>query len=159
FGNQGDDFPGELHVLGFLGVDAQPGEMRQTEFGGALRFVIGELAEVIVEAFRPAAIVARPKGGFADGLAAGGDHRLVIVSHAADHVSVGFDIAHGQFPPGPGQAPTAPLPGALGMGSVVGSLSDMRTLLARTGSFCWSSWRAWRKAARRKSASPSPRSM
>jgi hypothetical protein len=68
--------------------------MLQTEFSGALWFVFGELAEVIVEAISAASVEAGPKSGFANGFAAGGGHGLVIVGSAADHVAVGFDVAH-----------------------------------------------------------------
>src|SRR5207342_3051793 len=42
-----------------------------------------------------AAVEAGPKGGFAHGLAAGGDHFDVVVGDAADHVGVGFEVTHG----------------------------------------------------------------
>jgi hypothetical protein len=92
--DQGDHVLRQLYVLRFLRIDAQPGEMREKELGGALRLVIRELAKVIVKTLRPAAVVSGPKGRLANGAAAGGDHRLVVVRHPADHVSVGFDVAH-----------------------------------------------------------------
>ena len=95
FGNQRDDFLGELHVLGFLGIDAEPAEMFQAELRGALRLVLGELAEIIVKAVGGTAVKARPKRRFADRLATGQRHALVIVRDAADHVGMGFDVAHG----------------------------------------------------------------
>ena len=49
FWDQGDDIRGQRDVLGLLGVDAQPCEMRQAKFRGPLRLVLGQLAEVIVK--------------------------------------------------------------------------------------------------------------
>ena len=85
---------GEGNVFGFLRVDAEPGVMLEAEFGGALGFVFGELEEVIVEAIRAAAVEAGPESRFANGFATGDGHGLVIVGGAADHVAVGFDVAH-----------------------------------------------------------------
>ena len=90
-----DDILGELHILGFLGVDAEPAEVRQAVLGGTGRLVFGELAEVVAEAVHRRAVVAGPEGGFAYGGAAGGDHVEVVIRGAADHVAVGFDVAHG----------------------------------------------------------------
>ena len=70
-------------------------EMRQPELRRALRLVVGELAKVIVKALHAAAIEARPKRRLAHRAAARGDHRLVVVRDAADHVAVRFDVAHG----------------------------------------------------------------
>ena len=52
----------------------------------------------------------------------------------------------GQWAAMPGHAPTAPLPGAFGIGSVVGSLNDMSTLFARCGSLRCNSFNAWKNA-------------
>ena len=93
-GKQREDFVGEGEVFGFLGIEAKPRIMRQAEFGGALRFVVGELAKVVVEALGGAAVEAGPEGGFADGAATGGDHGGVVVGGAANHVGVGFNVAH-----------------------------------------------------------------
>ena len=92
--DEGEHVVGEFHVLGFLGIDAEPGEMRQAELGGAFGFVLGELAEVVAKAGGGTAVEARPEGRFANGLAAGHGQREVIVRDAADHVGVGFDEAH-----------------------------------------------------------------
>jgi hypothetical protein len=93
--DDGDDFGSELEIFGFLGVDTEPGEVGEAEFCGALWFVLGELGEVIMEPVDGAAVEAGPERGFADGLAAGGDHFEVVVGGAADHVGVGFDVVHG----------------------------------------------------------------
>ena len=45
-------FACESGVFRFLGVDAEPAEVRDAIFGGALRFVIGELAVVVVKSCR-----------------------------------------------------------------------------------------------------------
>ena len=68
--------------------------MRQAEFGGALRLVLGQLAKIIVKAGGRTAVEARPERRFANRLATGDGHALVIVRDAADHVGVRFDVAH-----------------------------------------------------------------
>ena len=70
-GDDRHDLAGEAGVVGFLRVDAEPAEVRDAELGGALRFVVGELAEVVVEALGRGAVEAGPEGGFADRRAAG----------------------------------------------------------------------------------------
>src|SRR6202453_3492215 len=69
--------------------------MRQPEFLRALRLILRELAEIIVKTIRAAPVEAGPECRFADGGASAGDHPDVIIRDAADHVCVGFDIAHG----------------------------------------------------------------
>ena len=71
--------------------------MLDAKFGGALWFVLGELAEIIKKAGGRTAVEARPERGFADGRAAGKCHALVIVRRAADHVGVRFYVAHGEL--------------------------------------------------------------
>src|SRR6266849_5214737 len=104
--------------------------MRQTEFGRALRLVLGELREIIEKAGRRTTVEAGPEGRFADGGASGGDHVAVIVGDAADHVGMRLDVTHGNQCL-PGQAPQAALVVAAGMGPVVGSLRANRTRSAR----------------------------
>ena len=94
FGNDGDDFLRELHVLGFLGVDAKPAEMRQAELRGALRLVLGELAEIIVESRAPNCGRSPPRTPVRKPPAQPAVAMRVIVRDAADHVGVGFDVAH-----------------------------------------------------------------
>ena len=53
--------------------------MFQAELRRALRFVLGELAEIIVKAGGGTAVEARPERRFADRLAAGDRHAFVIV--------------------------------------------------------------------------------
>ena len=48
-GDERHHLAGETGIVGFLRVDAEPGVMGDAEFGRALRLVIGELAEVVVE--------------------------------------------------------------------------------------------------------------
>ncbi len=96
-GDDGEDFSGEGDVFGLFGVDAEPGEMREPELGGAFGFVVGELAEIVAETFDAASVEAGPEGGFANGGASGGDHGFVVVRGAADHVGVGFDVTHGSL--------------------------------------------------------------
>ncbi len=50
--------------------------------------------EIIVKAGGRTAVEARPERRFANRLAAGERHAFVIVRRAADHVGVGFDVAH-----------------------------------------------------------------
>ena len=50
--NERDHILRQFRVLGFLGIDAEPGEMRQAEFRGALRLVVRQLAKIIVKALR-----------------------------------------------------------------------------------------------------------
>ena len=86
---------GEGEIFGFLGVDAEPGKMRQEKLRGARGLILRELAKIVTKAINRAAIVASPEGGFADGLTPGRDHRLIVVGRAADHMAVGLDVAHG----------------------------------------------------------------
>ena len=95
FRDQRDDFLGELHVLGFLGIDAEPAEMFQAELGRALRLVLGELAKIIVKAVGGTAVKAGPERRFANGFATGDGHAFVIVRDAADHVGMRLDVSHG----------------------------------------------------------------
>src|SRR5439155_20357448 len=60
-GDEGDDFAGEGDVLRLLGVDAQPGVMADAELRSPLRFELGEMAEVVAEALRRAAVEPGPK--------------------------------------------------------------------------------------------------
>jgi hypothetical protein len=68
--------------------------MFQAELRCALRFVFGELGKVIEKSGGRTAVKTGPERRFADGLAAGERHAFVIVSRAADHVGVRFNIAH-----------------------------------------------------------------
>jgi hypothetical protein len=93
--DEGDDVIGEGSVFGFLGVDAEPSVMREVIFGGTPWLVFGELQEIVVKTVGVFPVVAGPEGGFADSGAAGGDHGSIVIGGAANHVSVGFDVAHG----------------------------------------------------------------
>ena len=68
--------------------------MLDAEFGGTLWLVVGELAVVVMKTLRRSTVKAGPEGRFADDLAAGEGHGLVVVSGATDHVGVWFDIRH-----------------------------------------------------------------
>ena len=96
FRDHREDIRREGEVFGFLGVDAQPGEMREEKFRGAGRLVLGDLAEIIAKTVNRAAIKAGPKRGFTDGDATGRDHGLIVVGGAAHHMTVGLDVAHGR---------------------------------------------------------------
>ena len=96
FGDEREHVVGQLHILGLLRVDAKPAIMREAVLGRALRLVLRELAEVIIETVRCLAVEARPEGRFADGRATRQGHRLVVVGGAAHHVAVRFDITHGR---------------------------------------------------------------
>src|SRR4051794_28297365 len=63
---QMENVVGERDVFGFFGIDAKPRVMLQAEFGGAFRFVFGELAKIIIETIGAAAVEAGPKRRFAD---------------------------------------------------------------------------------------------
>jgi hypothetical protein len=93
-GDEGDDVVRQLQILRFLRIDAQPAVVLDAELGGALRLILGDLAEVVVEAVGAGTVKACPEGGFADGLTTGDGHALVVVRGAADHVAVGFDVVH-----------------------------------------------------------------
>ena len=94
-GDDGEDFASEGDVLGFFGVDAEPREVGEAEFGSTFGFVVGELAEIVSETFDATSVKSGPEGGFTYGCASCGDHGLVVVRGATDHMGVGFDIAHG----------------------------------------------------------------
>ena len=93
-GDDGKNIFGELHVFGFLRIDAKPGEMQQAEFRRALRFVLGQLAKIIEKAIDRTPVEAGPERWFTDGLAAGRGHIQVIVGHPANHVTMWFDVSH-----------------------------------------------------------------
>ena len=94
-GDDADDVRGERDVLRFLRIDAQPAEVRQSVACGAGGLEFGELTEIVAEAVDRGAVESGPERGLADGGTAGGDHVDVVVRRAADHVAVGFDVAHG----------------------------------------------------------------
>ena len=85
---------GEAEVLGLLGVEAQPAEMGQAVLGRPGGLVLGQLSEVVAKPLDRTSVESRPEGRLAHGGAPGGDHVLIVVSRAADHVAVRFDVAH-----------------------------------------------------------------
>jgi len=93
-GDDGHHFAGKSGVVCFFRVDAEPAVVVDPVFGGALGFVIRELAVVVVKPLGGCAVESRPECRFADGFAASEGHRLVIVSRATDHVGVWFDVFH-----------------------------------------------------------------
>ena len=87
-------------VLGFLGVDAQPGIMRMPNWAAPFGLDFGEVAEVIAEALGGAAIEPGPERRLADGDAAALGHAMIVVGDARDHVDVGVDVGwHGGWVP------------------------------------------------------------
>ena len=94
FGDHGDHFPRQRDVLGFLGVDAQPGVMLNPRPAGPRRFEFGQLAKVIAKTVDAAAVESRPERRFADGDAAHPRHPLVVIRHTGNHVHVGVDVIH-----------------------------------------------------------------
>ena len=60
-GDHGDDLARQLDVLGFLGVDAQPGVVLDAELRGPLRLDLGEVAEVIAKALGASRDRSRPR--------------------------------------------------------------------------------------------------
>src|SRR4051812_6246643 len=65
-GDKSQNIAGELEIFGFLGVDAQPAKVWQTELCGSARFVFGQLAKVIKETVSGTAIESCPEGRFAN---------------------------------------------------------------------------------------------
>ena len=49
-GDHREHIGSESEVFGFLGVDAEPGKMRQEKFRGARRLILRELAKIVTEA-------------------------------------------------------------------------------------------------------------
>jgi len=92
--DDGEHVVREFQILGFLGIDAKPGKMRQTKLRGALRLVFRELAKIIVKAISGTAVEAGPERGLADRLATGGRHSDIIISDPADHVRMRLDVFH-----------------------------------------------------------------
>ena len=68
--------------------------MCEAKLGGAFRFLVGELAKVIMKAIDTAAVEAGPEGGLTDAGATGSGHLDVVIRRPADHVTVRFDVAH-----------------------------------------------------------------
>src|SRR5207237_234625 len=91
FRNDGQHFLCQFDILRLLRVDAEPGKMRQAEFGGSLWLMLRELAKIIVKPMHRTPIKSRPKRRLAHGLTARRDHVEIIVSDAANHVSMRFD--------------------------------------------------------------------
>ena len=71
--------------------------MLDTVFCGALRFVLGELAEIVVKSVGRRAVKARPKRWFAEGLTAGESEFLIIVGGSTDHMRVWLDVSHHEW--------------------------------------------------------------
>lgn len=94
-GDEFEDFAGEVEVFGFLGVDAEPGEVLDAVLGGAFGFDVEEVAEVVVEAGGGGAVEAGPEGGLGNGYDAAAGHEEVVVGGSGDTVDVGVDEGHG----------------------------------------------------------------
>jgi hypothetical protein len=95
-GDHGDHLAGQLHVLRFLGVDAQPRVVPDVELGRPFRLHLGQVAEVVVEPGGGAAVEPGPERRLGDGHAPGVRHPGVVVGGAGDHVNVRVDVAHRQ---------------------------------------------------------------
>ena len=93
-----DHLAGELHVLGLLGVDAQPRIVGDPIAGGPPRLHLGDLPEVVTEAVGAPSVEAGPEGRLADGHATHPREGLVVVGDSRDHVDVGIDVVHGAPP-------------------------------------------------------------
>lgn len=94
-GDERHHLTGENGIFRFLWVDAEPAEVFDPELGSAGWFVFGELTVVVEETLGGGPVVTGPKGGFAKRFAADLGDGFVVSGGAADHVGVGFDIAHG----------------------------------------------------------------
>ena len=97
--DQLDDLTRQRDVLSLLGIDAKPRIVLDAVCAGALGLVLGELAEVVAEPFRPRAIETGPERGLADHHASRKRHPLVVVGRARNHVDMGIDVrGHGEVP-------------------------------------------------------------
>lgn len=95
FRNQGNDIAGNGQIFGFFGVDAEPTVVREMKFFRPFWFMLGQLGKIIVKTLRGSPIKSGPECRFTNSAAAGQGHGLIIVGRPADHVTVGFNIAHG----------------------------------------------------------------
>ncbi len=93
-GDQLDHFAAERNVLGFLGVDAQPGVVVDAVFGRAFRLDVEQVAEIIGEAGGAGPIEAGPERRLRHRHHAGTGHVQVVVGGAADAVDVRVDVFH-----------------------------------------------------------------
>ena len=93
-GDEGNHFAGERNVFGFLGVDAEPGEVLNARPTGALGFEIGQLPEVVAKRFGAAAIEPGPEGRFTEGDAPHAGHPFVVVGGPRNHVDMRIDEVH-----------------------------------------------------------------
>src|SRR5262249_5171249 len=92
--NHGDHFARQADVLGFFGVDAQPGVVLHTVPACAGGLKLGQLPEVIAKTVDTAAVEAGPECRLTEGHAAHLGQRLVVVGHTGDHVNVRIDVIH-----------------------------------------------------------------
>ena len=90
--NERDDFARKHWVFRFFRINAEPCVMANAVLRSALRFEVGELAEVIEEALRRRAIVSRPKCGLGDSDATSERHALIVISGARHHVDMRIDV-------------------------------------------------------------------
>ena len=86
----------KLHILRFLGIDAEPAVMANAKLRRPFRFDFGEMAKIIAKPMHRAAIKPGPKSGFANRDTATLRHAMVVVGDTGDHVDVGVDVeGHG----------------------------------------------------------------
>ena len=79
-------------IVSLLRVDAQPTIMLDAVLRRTLRFVVGQLPEVIKKSRRRGAVEARPKGWLTQDFATSNGKFLLVVGGPADPVGVGFDV-------------------------------------------------------------------
>ena len=91
-GDHRDHLAGQRHVLGFLGVDAEPAQVGDPELRGPADLELGQLPEIIAKPLDARAIKPRPKRRLGHHHAPGQRHPLVVVGGAADHVDVRVDV-------------------------------------------------------------------
>lgn len=99
-GDHGDDFPRQGDIFRFLGVNAEPSVVLNTELGRPLRFELSQLAEIIAKTLDAPSIEAGPERRFAHCDAAHFGERLIIVGGPRDHMDVRVDVIHGSIAPG-----------------------------------------------------------
>ena len=93
-GNQLDHLAAQRHVLGFLGVDAEPAIVVDAVAGGALGLDFHQVAEIVGEAGGAGPVIPGPERRLGNRHHAAPGHVLVIVGGSADAMDVGVDVFH-----------------------------------------------------------------
>src|SRR6516165_6013872 len=68
--------------------------MTDAELGGAFRFEVGQMPEIIVKALSRSAVEAGPESRFAERDTAALGHALIVIRDPRDHVDVRIDVIH-----------------------------------------------------------------